>query len=188
MKLRVAAVVSFAIMTALFLGVVAVEIHHWVRFRHFLDYGVHADVLESRSDLDFPGITTVYAAEVSNYTLFPLSLVGFEDAGDSPPPVFYCRYQVQKLSPQDGHWTVVFDFNPVKIERIPVAGKKLYPLGSIMPMQTYAIGARDDLRKGDLVRLAIFTNLHAPAADACTAAFRINEVRTREPSPAPVTR
>jgi hypothetical protein len=188
MKLRAAVLVSIAIMTALFLGVAAIEIHHWVRFRHFVSYGVHADVLEDHSDIGIPGIKTLYAAEVFNRTLFPLSLVGYEYAGDSPPPVFYCRYQVQKLAPQDGHWTVVFDFYPVKAEQVPAARKKLYPLGSIVPIQAYALGARDDLRKGDLVRIAIFTNLYAAAADVCTAPFRIKEVRTTMPSPARCTR
>ncbi len=188
MKLRVAALVSIMTMTALVLGMAAIEIHHWVRFRHFVSYGVHADVLEDHSDIGIPGIRTFYAAEVSNYTLFPLSLVGYEYAGDSPPPVFYCRYQVQKLSLQDGKWTVGLDFDPVKIGKIPAARKKLYPLGSIIPIQHDPIGATDDLRKGDLVRIAIFTDLYASAPDVCTAPFRINEVRARGPSPVRPTR
>ena len=51
MKLRAVAILSIAIMTALVLGAAGVEIHHWVRFRHFVSYGVRADVLEDHSDI-----------------------------------------------------------------------------------------------------------------------------------------
>jgi hypothetical protein len=184
MKLKTTALVSLTIMTVLVLGVAAIEIHHRVRFGQFASYGVHADVVEDRSDLDIPGIRTVYAARVTDFTLFPLVLVGFEDAGDSPPPMFYCRYQVQKLSPRDGDWIVLFDFNPVKDEHFSASHKKLYPFRSLVPMQTYAIGARDDVQKGDLVRFAIFTNLYAGEPDVYTEPFRISEVRATASPPA----
>jgi hypothetical protein len=190
MKSRVAVFVGVAIVAVLALGLAAIEVHHRVRFRHFVGYGVHADVLESSSEIGIPGIRTLYAAKVSNYTLFPLRLVGWDYVGDvlGVPPSFKCRFQLQKLSPQDGHWIVVIDFKPTGASQLPVANRKLYPLGSLVPMEREPTGALDTLRTGDLVRFAVFTNLYAPDADVYTEPFRISELRTTESSSARSTR
>jgi hypothetical protein len=180
MKSRVAPFVGVAIVAVVGLGLAAIEIHHWVRFRHFVGYGVHADVLESPSEIGVPGIRTLYAAKVSNFTLFPLRLVGWNYVGDvlGAPPSFRCRFQLQKLSQQDGHWIVVIDFKQTGASQVPVANKRLYPLGSLVPMEREPTGALDTLRTGDLVRFAVFTNLNAPEADVYTEPFRIRELRT----------
>jgi len=142
------------------LGIAALEIHHRVRYGRFVGYGIHVDVVESSGDIGVPGIKTFYAAQVSNYTLFPLKLVGWEYRSDflGAPPSFGCRFQIQKLSPQDGHWITVMDFKPAGTSQFPVLIKTLYPLGSIVPMERLP-AAVDSLRKGDRVRFAVFTTL-----------------------------
>jgi hypothetical protein len=179
MKKNVAVFLGLGLLAVTAVSVAAVEIHHRVRFGHFISYGIHSDIVEKSGDIGIPGIKTFYAAEVFNYTLFPLTLAGWDYVGDVPgPPSFYCRFQVQKLSPQDGRWIVVVDVKPVEGSQVPVAHKRLYPFASFVPMEPEPTGAMDALRKGDLVRFAVFTNLHAPAADVYTEPFRIKEVPT----------
>jgi hypothetical protein len=189
MKKNVALLVGVGLLAVITVGVSAVEIHHRVTFGHFVAYEVHADVVERSGDIGIPGIKTFYAAQVFNYTLFPLTLAGWNYVGDVPgPPSFYCRFQVQKLSVLDGHWVVVIDFKPVVGSQVPIAHKRLYPFGSLVPMEPEPTGAMDTLRRGDLVRFAVFTNLYAPEADVYTEPFRISEVRTTESSSAGSTR
>ena len=186
MKRRVAAFIGVVTVVLLALGLGAIEVDHRIRFGHFVGYGVHADVLKSPSEVGIPGVRTVYAAKVSNYTFFPLRLVGWDYVGDvlGVPPSFNCRFQLQKFSPQDAHWTVVIDFKPIGPSQVPLASKRLYPLASLVPMESEPVGARDALRIGDLVRFAVFTNIYAPVADVHTEPFRVSEVRTTESSSA----
>jgi hypothetical protein len=94
-----AAVVGIGLATIIIVGVAAIEIRHRATFGHFVGYGVHADIRERSGDIGIPGIRTLYAARVSNYTLFPLSLAGWNCISDIPgPPGFCCRYQIQKFS------------------------------------------------------------------------------------------
>ena len=181
--------VACAIVGAMVLGIAALEIHHRVRYGHFVGYGIHVDVAESSGDIGVPGIKTFYAAQVSNYTLFPLNLVGWEYRSDflGAPPSFGCRFQIQKLSPQDVHWIVVMDFKPAGTSQFPVVIKKLYPLGSIVPMERLP-AAVDSLRKGDRVRFAVFTNFSAPGPTIYSQPFRIKEVPAAVPSSAPSTK
>src|SRR5208282_705914 len=99
-----------------------------------------------------------------------LKLVGWDYLGDvlGVPPTFNCRFQLQKLLPQDEHWIVVIDFKPTGPSQVSMANKRLYPLASLVPMEREPVGARDALRVGDLVRFAVFTNLYAPEADVYT--------------------
>jgi hypothetical protein len=186
MKRGATAPVGFAIILVMILGITAVEIHHRLRFGHFVGYGIHADLVESPGDIGVPGIKTLYAAKVSNYTFLPLKLVGWVQTSDflGAPRVFSCRFQVQKLSPQDGHWIVVMDFKPTGGSQFPVATKMLYPLDSVVPMDHLPAGAVDSLRIGDVARFAVFTNLSASVANVYTQLFRIKEVRTAGNSPA----
>ncbi|MGD0227409.1 MAG: hypothetical protein ABSF71_34245 [Terriglobia bacterium] len=179
MKKNAAMILGLGLLAVTSVSVGAVEIHHRVRFGHFITYGIHADVVERSEAIGIPGIKTFYAAEVFNYTLFPLTFAGWNYVGDVlGPPKFYCRFQVQELSPQDGHWVAVVDFRPAEGWQGPIAHKRLYPFASLVPMEPEPTGAMDALRKGDLVRFAVFTDLHAPAADVHTEPFRINEVPT----------
>jgi hypothetical protein len=180
MKLRTLAFASVDIVVVPALVLAGIEVHHRLRFGHFVGYGVHADVVESPSEIGVPGVKTVYAARLSNYTLLPSRLVGWECVGDvgGSPPRFSCRFQLQKLSPQDGHWIVMIDFKPTAGARFPVASKRLYPLHSLVPMDWGAYGLVNGLRKEDLLRFAIFTKLYEPEAEVYTEPFRISDVRT----------
>jgi hypothetical protein len=190
MKSRVVLSVGVVIVALFALGLAAIEVHHRLRFGHFVGYGVHADVVEKSSDIGIAGLRTEYAARVSNYRLLPLTLVGWEYRGDFllVPPSFKCRFQLQKFSPQEAHWIVVIDFKPIGPCQVPAANKRLYPLGSLVPMESVPVGGWDAFRIGDLVRFAVFTNLYAATADVYTEPFQINEVPTIAPSPARTTR
>lgn len=186
MKRRVAALIGVFIAALLAVGLAAIEVRHRMRFGHFVGYGVHVDVLQRSSEVGIPGIRTLYAARVSNFTLFPLKLVGWDYVGDvlGMPPSFRCRFQLQKFSPQDAQWIVVIDFKPTGASQVPLASKRLYPLASLVPMESDPVGARDALRIGDLIRFAVFTSPYAPEADLYTEPFRVSEVRTKGPSSA----
>lgn len=183
MKRKRVVSVGFAVIAVTALGLTTFEIHHQLRFGHYVAYGVHADVVESSGDIGVPGINTFYAVRVSNYTLSPLKLVGWEYRSDflAAPPSFGCRFQVQKFSPQAGHWIVVMDFGPTGASQFPVVVRNLYPLGSIVAVQSLPVGAVDNLRKGDQVRFAVFTNLNAAAVGVYTRPLKIKEVRQQRP-------
>ncbi len=185
MKKKIALRFACALLGSIVVGIVAIETHHRLQFGHFVGYGIHADVVESTGDIGVPGIRSLYAAQVTNYTFFPLKLVGWESRSDAlgAPPAFYCRFQIQKLSSQGGQWIVLMDFKPTGTTQPSVVSRQLCPICSIVPMGRLPVAA-DDLRVGDLVRFAVFAEFNATAPAVYSRPFRIREVRLMVPSPA----
>jgi hypothetical protein len=58
----------------LILCVIQLQLQHFSRFRHFIPFGLHADVIVRNADLGIAGITKTYEAKLTNYGIFPASV------------------------------------------------------------------------------------------------------------------
>lgn len=162
-----------SILMIILVTVVVVEISHHVKFGDFIGYGLHADVLQRTGDIGVPGVNTLYAVRVFNYSLLPVTFTGVNFPGGYLGAGFRCRYQLQKWSVQDHGWATVIDFRPTEVAQEPLSRKIVYPLRSLNPVAWEATGGRNTLLQGDSVRFAIFRDVNATSPTVYTEAFSV---------------
>lgn len=166
MKIRKAILLRnmcFAFAAAFLILVICVEAIHYRNYGHFVSYGFHVDVLEVDAYIGIPGQIKMYHAQISNYSLLPVSLPACNYASDVLTPQTELPYAVQRWDASSSRWQTVAggegDFcNPSPWSES--TSKWLLPCMYVDVMGDEATGAREPFRKGDMARFVVFTKIN----------------------------
>lgn len=95
--------ILLVITAAGFVACCVAELLHHHRFRHFVSYSVHADVIVGNSDI---GTHDMHYARLLNISLIPFRLEGCKFASDviGVPDSVVPRWDVQKPDAASGRW------------------------------------------------------------------------------------
>ncbi len=154
--------ICLALIVAVAIGLIVLEIrHHW-KYGHFVPLGMHADVTDFRGDLG-DGPTIFFYAQLTNFGLFPQEIERCEfvsDAGDHEVRVGY-RLEQRDIASHD--WKTLFDgarnfCHPyhLGIKESKLAKKALWT-GQTLSTGVEASSARA-MPKGQTMRFVIETN------------------------------
>ncbi len=149
----------FLLLISLGLAVVF-ELIHYHRFGHFVGYGLHADLLSMQQSIGIPGVNSMYAVQVRNYSLLPKTLEACQEPNDVSP--FYqliYRYQTELFEPRSGQWNVFRKISPGDCqpsEWYHPRLVRLWPGKSELLVDWEATAAMDGLKIGDAIRFRIF--------------------------------
>jgi hypothetical protein len=168
------------------LGLFLHELRHFHRYGHFVPFGLHADVSVATSDdvLGVEGIAKIYRARLTNYGIFPSTVVVCAERVANAP-VTEVNYIVERWDRQSRNWTAVpeWDFGGYRLFCGPVfevteqhlVRQRLWPgqsiqVGEGIPAQ---LGGFD---VGDDGRFTIFLIADGDRANAIsTAIFRVDQ-------------
>lgn len=164
-------------------------IHEWRyfhRYGHFAPFGLHADVSIAVSDdvLGVEGIAKIYRARLTNYGVFPSTVVVCAERVAGAPEIGI-NYIVERWDRQSGDWRGVpeWDFGGYRLFCGPVfevtgehlVQRRLWPsqgiqVGEGVPAQLGGFHVGDD------GRFTIFLNADGDKTKAIsTAAFRVDQ-------------
>jgi hypothetical protein len=146
--LRLSLIAVFSILV-LALGVL--EIRHHSQYGHFVPYGLHADVTVSEGETGMPGITRMFDAHLTSFSVFPETIERCEFVSDAGAHGASVAYRLEQLDTGAHRWKTLFD----------TAGSycRPYPLGSaqsklvdkrLWPGQTLSIGSEAPAARGKL--------------------------------------
>ena len=163
------------------IGLVAIEVRHRIKFGNYVSYGMDVHVLRESGSYGIPGVGSVYAAQMYNYTFSPITLRGCQGPKDTSPyyEIIY-RYEVQRWDLASGNWTKIMSIPPGQCPPEKVVSNKISPTQSLLVIDWEATAAREGFHKGDWARFRIFTlfNSEDGAPDQILFAsppFRIDE-------------
>jgi len=182
-------------LVALFsIGLFLHELRHFYRYGHLVPFGLHADVFITTSDtvLGVGGIAKIYDASLTNYGIFPNTIVvcDYRVAGAPDTAV---NYVVERWDRQSREWKLVpeWDFYGYRLFCRPVfetseehlARRRLWPgrsirVGGGVPAQMGGFHVGDD------GRFTIFLGADGNKTNSIsTAIFRVaQQVKTRHGS------
>jgi hypothetical protein len=140
-----------------------IEIGHYLRFGHFIGYGLHTDIVRGNSDI---GYADMYFANVWNLTISPFDIEGCVFANDVPgrqDSVFY-RWDVQKWDSANQRWMSLHGADTWVPN--PFGGswneEPCFPqMTHIGPFQSHKVAwvYKDWVTTGEPVRMAIHTSV-----------------------------
>jgi hypothetical protein len=168
------ALLSTAAVLVIVIG--SMEFHHRLTFGHFVPLTLHADYRVAKGDIGIPGITKLYAARITNFSIFPRRIERCEFVTDAFASGVGVGYRLQQWDAESGRWHTVLDAAsdycrpyPLGIINARLTAKLLWP-GQSLSTGEEATGARDDL-KGRTIRFAVVAN----GREFTTASFVIDE-------------
>jgi hypothetical protein len=167
---------------ALFVGFAAIsffallESRHRIAFGHFAPLGLHADVSVAKADIGIPGITKLYDARLTNFSIFPRRIERCEFLTDAFAHGVSVGYRIQQWDKTGVRWKTLLDTTgeycrpyPLGIAQAQLTSKLLWP-GQMLSTGEEATGARADL-KGETMRFVVVAN----GNEFPTASFTIDE-------------
>ena len=159
-KHRVALLLLGAVLVSV-IGVV--EVRHRLIFGHFAPLTLHADVSVANGDIGIPGITKLYNAHVTNFSIFPRRIERCEFVTDAFAQGVSIPYRLQQLDVASRRWQTVLDAAseychpyPLGIIKARLTSQLLWP-GQSLSTGEEATGARGNL-KGQTMRFAVVAN------------------------------
>lgn len=179
---KVGAMFVALILVGLFLH----ELRHFRRYGHFVPFGLHADVSVSTSNdvLGVDGIAKIYSAQLTNYGVFPSSIVVCAERVAGAPEN-EINYIVERWDRQSRNWRAVpeWDFGGYRLFCAPafevtdehLVRRQLWPgqsiqVGEGIPAQ---LGGFD---VGDEGRFTIFIDADRDQRNAIsTEIFRVDQ-------------
>jgi hypothetical protein len=189
----------FLLIALFLLGLVFCEANHFRRYGHLAPLGLHADMVTRRGDIGVKGVSTLYAARLTNYGFLPREVTACNFTTDTSYKGTVVAYAVEQWDNQLKNWCPrwgdekyyfciekIHDAEPYPLgnTRAHLFTKRLWPGQSILTDEE-ATAARSGFQRGDAVRFVIFTG---EAGDLrtiySTAPFRIDEVPEIERGPA----
>ena len=149
------------VLSALIIIVVAVvETSHFLRWRHFVWFGLHAHVLRQSAEIGIPGINTQHAVFVTNYSPFQTALTGCKGPSDiSPYYEIVYRFEVDRWDTPTRTWRHIVSVPP-SCPSDDLTIVMLRPWETIQMHGWDAIGATDGFEKGDEGRIVVFTSFN----------------------------
>lgn len=153
-----------------------VESRHRVAFGHFVPLTLHADVSVARGDIGISGITKLYDAHLTNFSIFPRRIERCEFLTDASAHGVSVGYRIQQWDKSAERWKTIIDSaaeycrpHPLGIAQAQLTSKLLWP-GQTVSTGEEATGARGDLQ-GETMRFVIVAN----GDEFPTASFTIDE-------------
>ena len=153
-----------------------VEVRHRLIFGHFAPLTLHADVSVANGDIGIPGITKLYNAHVTNFSIFPRRIERCEFVTDAFAQGVSIPYRLQQLDVASRRWQTVLDAAseychpyPLGIIKARLTSRLLWP-GQSLSTGEEATGARGNL-KGQTIRFAVVAN----GREFPTSSFVIDE-------------
>lgn len=153
-----------------------VESRHRIVFGHFVPLALHADVSVTKGDIGIPGITKLYDAHVTNFSIFPRRIQRCEFITDAFARGVSVGYRLQQWDKSAYCWKTVLDSSteycrpyPLGIIQAQLTSKLLWP-GQTLSTGEEATGARGNL-KGETMRFVVVAN----GRDLTTGSFIIDE-------------
>lgn len=140
-----------------------VEFFHYRQYKHFVAYGLHADVVIEDASIGIPGQTKLYWAKLSNFGIFPVKLASCDFITDAMDRETGYPYAVQRWNPSSNSWDTISEINgdvfcepaPLSKVKADVVYKRLWP-GKSVETEWEATGAREPFQKGDKARFVVF--------------------------------
>ncbi|HEX5703770.1 MAG TPA: hypothetical protein VFX97_11265 [Pyrinomonadaceae bacterium] len=138
---------------ALVVFISAFELWHRSTAGHFVAYGAHTHLLRDPANIGIPGINSMYAVDVFNYGLLPISLKGCKQGSDiSPYYEIVYRYQLERWDPSAADWKQIISLKASDCPKEALVSSTLWPGQSVRIVDWEATAATDGLRVGDNAR------------------------------------
>jgi hypothetical protein len=185
---------GLTLVALLFVGLFLNELRHFYRYGHLVPFGLHADVSITTSDdvLGVEGIARIYDARLTNYGIFPNTIIVCDYRGAGAPATAV-NYVVERWDRRPREWRLVpeWDFYGYRLFCRPafetseehLARRRLWPgqsirVGGGVPAQMGGFHVGDD------GRFTIFLDADDNKTNSIsTAIFRVDQqVETRHVS------
>jgi hypothetical protein len=164
---------------------------HKYNFGHFVPYGLHVDVISRDVSIGIPGQTKMYEAQLSNFTLWPVSLQACHYMDDAFGRGTMFPYAVQRWDANANGWNTVVETSgddfcrpvPLSVVEAKLTSHRLGPGMEVQVVEGEATGAREPFKRGDLARFVVFRNLGKDIdfrTAAASAAFVIEDEVERD--------
>jgi hypothetical protein len=175
----------------MFVGLIVVglflhELRHFHRYRHLVPFGLHADVIVATSNdvLGVEGIAKIYRARLTNYGVFPSTVVTCAERVAGAPET-EVNYIVERWDRQSGIWRAVpeWDFGGYRLFCAPafevseqhLVRRRLWP-GQSIPVGEGIPAQLGGFNVGDDGRFTIFLNADGDKRFAVsTSIFRVDQ-------------
>jgi len=165
-KAKTGTVIAFLMLILASASLSVFEGWHHVRYGHFIDYGLHTDVVLGDSDV---GKGDTYYARAWNLSASTVLIEGCRLPGGSVGSGILYRWDVQRLDPLKHQWNSLRGANNWVQELLTADGidanrdckREITRIG---PLATRRLGwvFRSWVTRGDSVRMAIHTSIDAP--------------------------
>jgi hypothetical protein len=162
--LRIAATLLVALALA---ALVSIEGFHYYKFRHFVGYGLHMDVVLGNSDV---GTDDTYFARVWNLSVHTLEIEGCRLPGGYLGNGMIYRWDVQRWNPSTMEWNAFNGANnwltvPFRDSSADGLEGCRGEVTNIPPFSTRPVGwvFRTWANPGERVRMAIHTSVKLPS-------------------------
>jgi hypothetical protein len=134
-----------------------IEVRHHSRFHDLVGYGWHVDLVERSADLGIPGIRTTYAVWLTNYTVCPQIFEGIKLPGGYVGSGVFYPDRIERWDASKHSWITV---RQTLRSEMPgsLVRKRIWPGQSIFASGWDAVAATDGIRKGDTVRIVVFSS------------------------------
>ena len=140
------------------------EVEHRYNYGHLFGYGVHVDVLSRYASIGIPGQTQMYYAQISNFTMLPVSLDACEYVTDASGSGISYQYAVQRWEADSNSWrtagTVDADnfCRPTPLSTVETnrVSRWIWPGMTEDVSEGEATGARVPFEQGDMARFVVF--------------------------------
>jgi hypothetical protein len=97
-----------ALIVAVAIGLIVLEIrHHW-KYGHFVPLGMHSDVTDFKGDIG-DGPTTIFDAHLTNFGLFPQEIERCEFVSDAGGHEVSVAYRLEQLEIATHDWKTLFN-------------------------------------------------------------------------------
>jgi len=154
--------ISLALIVAVAIGVIALEIRHHSKYGHFVPLGMHADVTDFKGDLG-DGPTTFFDAHLTNFGVFPQEIERCEFVTDAGGHEVSVAYRLEHWDMATHDWKMLFDGAknfchpyPLGIAESKLVKKALWT-GQTLSTGAEATSARG-MPKGETMRFVIEAN------------------------------
>lgn len=156
--------IPVALIGAVTVGFIALEVRHHMKYGHFFPLGLHADVTDFRGDLG-AGPSIFFDAHITNFCLFPREIERCEFVSDANAHEVSVAYRVERLDEATHSWKTVLDDAqefcrpyPLAIAQAKLVKKWLWT-GQTLSTGARAMG-KSDILDGNTMRFVIEANGH----------------------------